>query len=98
MSWLRAFGIGFVLFIGVLACLPALRPRIGWTDRRRALALGLPLIALAVTAIVDGATPPALAKSLAVVAIYWVGLAWIGLQLIRALLNSRRQTPDARRQ
>jgi hypothetical protein len=90
MSWLRAFGIVFVLLIGILACLPALRPRIEWADRRRALALGLPLIALAVTAIVDGATPPGLGKSLAVVAIYWVGLAWIGLQLTRALLASRR--------
>jgi hypothetical protein len=90
MSWLRAFGIAFVMLIGVLACLPALRPRIAWAERRRALALGLPLIALAVTAIVDGATPPALGKSLAVVAIYWVGLAWIGLQLTRALLASKR--------
>jgi len=39
---------------------------------------------------VDGATPPALGKSLAVVAIYWVCLAWIGLQLTRALLASKR--------
>jgi hypothetical protein len=90
MSWLRAFGIVFVMLTGIVICLPALRPRIGWADRRRFLTLGLPLIALATTAIVDGATPPGLAKSLAVVAIYWLGLAWIGLQLTRALLASKR--------
>jgi hypothetical protein len=90
MSWLRTVGIAFVMLTGIVICLPALRPRIGWADRRRVLVLGLPLIALAVTAIVDGATPPSLAKSLTVVAIYWLGLAWIGLQLTRALLASKR--------
>ena len=90
MAWLQTLGIVFVLLTGGAICLPALRRRAGQGDRGRALRLGLPLVLLAATAIVDGATPAARGKTWVVVAIYWFGLAWIGLQLTRALLDARR--------
>jgi hypothetical protein len=85
MPWHQTLGIVVVLLVGLAICLPALRSRATSTDRWRATRLGLPLVILAATAIIDGVTPATPAKNWSVAGVYWIGLGWIGLHLLQAL-------------
>jgi hypothetical protein len=91
MPWHQTLGIAVVMLTGLAICLPALRPRATPTDRWRASRLGVPLVLLAATAILDALTPATPGKNWAVAGIYWLVLGWIGLHLLRALRTLGRK-------